>query len=510
MRSPIQFVVLWELLDFTAAAVQLDFKVERSSTARSRLKPRGYLESPIENAQDALLYLIPVTIGSPPQSVMLQVDTGSNELWFPYKESTECTRNNTECTEGTFDPSASDTYRTVAKGKFGIPYADTTNITGDYFTDSLGLGQQTIEGMVMGLSKVSQIPKGLQSVPFEGIIGVGPKARSETFNGTHLSIAQQMKKQGLIATESYSLWLNGVESSTGSILWGAVDKSKYEGELVALPIQPDPDFGEITQDTVVTLDNVGIINKNNATILAKGLKTAVVPDSGSTSLSLPKDLYLATAEAAGVLTDDSLAGGYLPCDSAQKFDDEGAALTFGFGNADGPVIKVPISQLLRPFAPGDLAGTNIKNDTPICQWNVGPVADGSSDYILGDSFMRSAYFVYDFDNKILAIAQTVFNATGEPDIEEITGSDIPGVTSTATGNYREPTPSKAITSPINVNGSLVGTGTFSTSVGPTMPLLPSFTGAASVIQPPSASFIGLMATGLTLASGVSGMLMVLL
>ena len=55
---------------------------------------------------------------------------------------------------------------------------------------------------------------------------------------------------------------------------------------------------------------------------------------------------------------------------------------------------------------------------------------GSSTPVLGDTFLRSAYVVYDLHNNEISLAQTNFNSTGS-NIMEITNSSVPDATGVA-------------------------------------------------------------------------------
>ena len=74
---------------------------------------------------------------------MLQIDTGSSDIWIPWVQSNACTasrRAQTYCQNtGAFDPSASSTFRSIRSG-FKISYVDGSAISGDYIADTFGMG----------------------------------------------------------------------------------------------------------------------------------------------------------------------------------------------------------------------------------------------------------------------------------------------------------------------------------------------------------------------------------
>ena len=56
-------------------------------------------------------------------------------------------------------------------------------------------------------------------------------------------------------------------------------------------------------------------------------------------------------------------------------------------------------------------GYTFDDGSEACFFNVDVESEGSA--TLGDSFMRSGYFVYDLENNVVAIAQVASNVTEE-------------------------------------------------------------------------------------------------
>jgi Eukaryotic aspartyl protease len=89
--------------------------------------------------------LTSVTIGTPPQTLSLQIDTGSSDLWVEFAGSSFCESEGNPCAaSGTYDNTTSSTYHYL-NSLFNINYADFTQAVGDYATETFQIGGTVLE-----------------------------------------------------------------------------------------------------------------------------------------------------------------------------------------------------------------------------------------------------------------------------------------------------------------------------------------------------------------------------
>jgi Eukaryotic aspartyl protease len=356
-------------------------------------------------------------------------------LWVPASNATACAKG---CPGGSFDASKSSTFTITTPGAFNITYGDLTSDAGDYFTDVVGIGGVEVQNFTMGLATTTldgNIPntgQGLMGVGYElneaATAHLGAEADTPT-------IYQQLVTTGTINRPAFSLYLNDEESGTGSILFGGIDSTKYTGDLVGLPVQLGAS-GNYT-DYLVALTAISINDDSGTRRLTDpnfGIPCLI--DSGSTSQTLPGPVADALMAGFGALQ------GAVPC----AYRNSNASLTYQFGGASGLNINVPLAALVASVVGATFEGIDL------CGLGVGN--GGDAQVILGDSFMRSAYVVYDPTNNFMAMAQAVLNATSTSNIMVIpTGADLPGVSSTASlllgsdvlAQTGAPAPSTAVT-----------------------------------------------------------------
>ena len=176
----------------------------------------------------------------------------------------------------------------------------------------------------------------------------------------------------------------------------------------------------------VVLSSISMTNKDGKTQNSQeNINVAVILDCGATDTYLPDDIVQPILSGVGAVPDDSL-GFVVPCSLGAA----NATFTFTFGASNGPAIAVDISQFVRPIPNTDGIQITFPNGVDACVWGLQPA--GSRPNLFGDTFLRSAYVVYDLETAQIAMAQTNFNSTSS-NIVEFTDKEIPNASATVSG-----------------------------------------------------------------------------
>ncbi|ODN80068.1 hypothetical protein L198_07878 [Cryptococcus wingfieldii CBS 7118] len=177
-------------------------------------------------------YLGTVHIGTPPQELLLVLDTGSADLWAA---GTDCAN----CGDGErFNPSASSTYQ-ASSGTFSITYGS-GSASGDLGTDVVELANFTVPNTTLAV--VDQASSGLISAPLSGIMGL---AFSRLSNARATPWWETLVNAGRWDSPEFGVYLaryrndpsaSTVEGDGGAITFGGIDTTKFAGELNYVPI----------------------------------------------------------------------------------------------------------------------------------------------------------------------------------------------------------------------------------------------------------------------------------
>jgi len=209
----------------------------------------------------------------------------------------------------------------------------------------------------------------------------------------------------------------------GSILFGGVDTAKFHSSLIVLPVQKSS--SDSYTDFTVALSSVSLTDASGKVAFSQtSLTLPVILDSGTTATYLPDSVVNPIISGAGAINDPDL-GLIVPC----SLGSSPANFSFGFGGTGGPSIDVPFGEFVNPIFLQDGSQPKFKKSKEfICGF--GLLSSGAGPILFGDTFLRSAYVVYDLTNNQIAMAQTKFNATSS-NVLEISGTDIPSAASTA-------------------------------------------------------------------------------
>lgn len=201
------------------------------------------------------------------------------------------------------------------------------------------------------------------------------------------------------------MFLQFSESSTGSILFSGVDTAKYIGNLISINVYPTSRSQGINSFTVAFTSLSATSSSGTDQLTPPGYAVPAILDSGTTITLLPDDLAALVFEELGATPEDELGVVLVPCALA----DNSGSLSYGFGGPGGPVVKVAVSDLVIPLVDSMGRSPSFKNGQKACQLGLEPA--GNLPILFGDTFLRSAYVVYDLANNRVGLAQTNPNAT---------------------------------------------------------------------------------------------------
>ena len=364
--------------------------------------------------QSGTFYSLNFSIGNPPQPLSAILDTGSRPVVLNSEGSVLCLLDH--CENGSYNQSKSSTGVVTGTG-LKIHYELGDGI-GEWMTDELHFGETSMKDFPFGLmtagkstSPQSWFGLGFPEPP------LGWAGQNEPVNTT----LRTMANSGAINSASAAIRLR----EPASIVFGGVDTSAYTGDLVTLPMVPNPIL-HVYESMAINLTWVAVFanNEQNTTdvnsLSYSEFPIRIMVDTSSFDVKLPTDFVKLLWKHFHINQTVSLpdiAGeivyGLCPCSLANSTQ----FINFGF---PGFTVNIPMRSLvLNP--PQSLLDDFHAPHLPggVCVFGINPNPDEDLfPMILGPPILENMYLVIDQDNHEFGIAQLNPNP-GPPNIREI-------------------------------------------------------------------------------------------
>jgi len=374
------------------------------ATSRRLGEPKKQAENivlrDLKNAQ----YYGPVTIGTPPQEFLVVFDTGSADFWVP---SESCPKMSQNCKAKTaYDSTKSSTYSAVPSGgktAFQIMYGSGP-VSGKFGQETVTLGDDyTVEGQTFAAAdSTNGLGMTYGKAKFDGILGLAfPTISRDPGVNT---IIPNLKEKGHLDEAMFAFYLG--DESDGELTIGGYDETKFEGDITWVDLIT-PTYWLAPVDQVKFGDKV-----------VADSKVAGIIDTGTSLIYGPKDQVEGMVAAIG--------GRFIPqvglnlIDCLTKIPD--LSLTIGGHEVNIEGSKLMIQDDSKQYCfftvanmmfggaqeEGDSVEEELEEEV-VDQMSrlVGeglPIPPGYITWLLGDTYMREVYNIFDYDNKKYGIA----------------------------------------------------------------------------------------------------------
>jgi len=375
-KMPLKKVSLSEQL----AGANIDTHVKHLGQKYMGIRPQSHIDEmfkdtaihdegdhnvPVSNFLNAQ-YFSEITIGTPPQTFKVVLDTGSSNLWVP---SSEC--GSIACYLHTkYDSSSSSTYKKNGTS-FEIRYGS-GSLSGFVSQDVMTIGDLKIKDQIF--AEATEEP-GLAFAfgRFDGILGLG----YDTISVNKIPPPfYNMIDQGLLDEPVFAFYLSDTNNGDDSeATFGGVDKSHYTGKITTIPLRRKA-YWEVDLDAITFGDSTAELEN-----------TGVILDTGTSLIALPTTLAELLNKEIGAKK--GYNGQYtIECEKRDSLPD----MSFTLSGHEFAI--TPYDYILE--VQGSCISSFMGMDFPE---PVGPLA------ILGDAFLRKWYSVYDVGKDTVGLAK---------------------------------------------------------------------------------------------------------
>ncbi|KUJ09096.1 acid protease [Mollisia scopiformis] len=312
-------------------------------------------------------YMLDVSLGTPPQNVSLQVDTGAGFTWVkspPAVGSTSC--DNFSCRKNPLYHQQRSSTRKDLKRSFDYIYGKGKHAAkGNRHKDHIHIGGVTIPQFMFGIAnKIVEID--------DGVAGLVPHDKD--------SLQDQLFRGGKIASRIFGIYLGGATNRKGSLVLGGIDPKKYTGSLSRHDVVEHDYFK-------IRLDSVGVTKTGTTSVPVSQTSINVLLDTGCNHSILPVPVVESILEQIGFPQQPPvpvLSKGYeLPCAYLRNTS---ITIDFAFGKR---TFRIPIKNFMYELEPN------------LCVLGIDAAPEF---FVLGDTFLESVYVVRDEDDASIWLA----------------------------------------------------------------------------------------------------------
>ncbi|KAI5457365.1 aspartic peptidase domain-containing protein [Mariannaea sp. PMI_226] len=356
-------------------------------------KPDGKLTAGLDQDGTDYSYFVEVEIGSKQKQLYMLVDTGAGSSWVMGSDCTSdaCGMHNT------FGPDDSTTL--VDSGKpFSIAYGS-GKVSGTLARDTLSLAGMSFEYQ-FGLTTTTSDQ--FVSFAFDGILGFSLNT------GANQNFLSAVATSHNLDANIFCIALNRAEDgdNKGEIRFGSVNQDKYIGDITYTSLEEGDDWAIQLED--MSYDG----NKANV----GGIPSYI--DTGTSFIFGPSDSVTALHGLIPGAHSDDNATWTVPCDSDKN-------LTVIFSGVEH---RISPSDWISPKSKSGSCTSNIYGHE---------VVQGA--WLLGDTFLKNVYAVFDMDQRRIGFAQSGVTKTDSEDPTKTTddstetsgATDSPDSTATA-------------------------------------------------------------------------------
>ncbi|KAI6223191.1 Peptidase A1 domain-containing protein [Aphelenchoides besseyi] len=352
----------------------------RSGRLLRASRPGLKLKSGSQQFRDYIdnFYVGNITLGTPPQSFQVQLDTGSSNLWV-VDDSCETTICDGEenlflgprWVKQKYHRDQSSTY--VQDGRnFSITYG-TGSATGKLAADTLNIAGLTIKNQIF--AAVSDIQEPFGYFPLDGILGLGwPKLSVDQVTPPFQDVIKQLDKP------LFTVWLDrhvkpSIGQAGGLITYGAIDTQNCDTPLTYAPITREA-YWQFAIDSF-SIDDY-----------ANSQATDAISDTGTSFILAPYDDFDAIEKKSNADYDWSSGVYSLDCDTVDQIPD----LVF---KVNGQELRVSAKEYVIDL---ELGGGK-------CALAIDTNFDDDFGWLLGDPFIRANCQIYDVGGQQIGFAK---------------------------------------------------------------------------------------------------------
>ncbi|KIR30403.1 endopeptidase [Cryptococcus deuterogattii LA55] len=320
-------------------------------------------------------YLCEVQIGTPLQSFLMLMDTGSADTWVP---SNECLPQN--CGNHlSLGANVSSTFQ-KSNRTFEVTYGSGA-VSGVIGVDTITVAGMTLDNHPIGVTLQESVQFADDKVPFDGLMGL---AMNQLSHQDVPTIVDSLQSTGLIKNAILGIALGRFTDgeNDGELVFGQADASKFDPSTTqTLPVTSSDGFWQVSMSAVTIDGQDAVVNRQ------------AILDTGTTLMMAPNDDKVCCHDPPSSVNMlslfNSIGNGMfsIPCTIEQ-------VVTMTFGNV---AFQIDVRDLIFQPITTEFRGSCVSSVS------AGTIKNGDT-WLLGDSFLKNVYMTTNVNDKTVQLS----------------------------------------------------------------------------------------------------------
>lgn len=347
-------------------------------------------------------------VGTPPQPFQVVFDTGSADFWVP---SPACTHRSGNCGgKSVYDSKSSSTYKepkSPAKTDFGIVYGSGP-VQGKYVIDSVKLADDfVVEAQTFAVADTTDgLGQVYEKAKFDGILGLAFPSLSQNPNSP--TVLDNLVSQGQLKSAMFAFYLG--DNKDGELTLGGYDESLVDGDINWVNLLSATYW--LSPVDHVKFGDIVISTRNTAGIM----------DTGTSLLYGPQDAVMGMAKQIGGQFVPQVRMFMIDCNTqipdlefkigGQPYTIPGEALTIKDSSGRYCFLGISImnfgeeNEATQATLAEELAEDVVEEVNRLVGATAeSPIPSGYDVWLVGDTFLRQIYTIFDYGNKRIGYAK---------------------------------------------------------------------------------------------------------
>ncbi|CAE7144421.1 unnamed protein product [Rhizoctonia solani] len=233
----------------------------------------GMTVVPAQDIQNDTEYACPVTIGTPGETLTLDFDTGSADLWV-WSSQARVSKADMKG-RSVYNPKKSRTSKKLHNHTWEVRYGDGSSVSGVVYLDTIVIGDITVENQAVEVAQ--ELSEDFLQAGCDGLVGLGFPRLNQVQPNRQKTPMENMVEQGVIKDPIFTVKLDK-RDSRGFYTFGFIDETVHCSKFYWQEVNKENGWWEVPSAYIKIGDEIYDRGPDNTAIIDTGTTLVLLDD----------------------------------------------------------------------------------------------------------------------------------------------------------------------------------------------------------------------------------------